>query len=276
MATVHMGTSRRRSGTHAKVLTQHRPSASGPSLDRRRSFRVEVPAQALLWRKGNFAGRYLLEDLSIGGCRLIDGPPHTPGLEVEVLIRIPHHGALSLPATVMRKLPAAAGRNSLGLQFAERSATAEDWIHDVVLWALEGALPGKRRMTLVLTDSPTMSSRLVQQLRQMGRPAIAAHTPLDAVQLMVEQGDRVDVVMLDERLGGGRGLELAQFLRHNHPAVHRIVLGSRERIRALIDAHNCGVAEGILTLPTGPREVEKLLHSLGCWMPIEPRDRACS
>jgi CheY-like chemotaxis protein len=244
------------------------PTDAEAKQERRRSFRVQVPAEAMLWRKGQFAGRYQLDDLSIGGCRLSDGPARAAGDQVEVLIRMPHHGALSLPARIVRRTMGSRAKPLLGLRFDGPSATAEDWIHDVVLWALEESAPGGPRLALVVSDRSKPAGDLVHQLRKMGRDAIAAHTPLDAIQLLVEQGERVDVVLIDERVGAGRGLEIAQFLAANHPGVRRVMLGGTENTHALASALSCGTAEGVLTLPTVPRELDRILRDLGCWQPM--------
>lgn len=230
--------------------------------DRRRSFRVEVPAVAMLWSKGQLEGRYDVRDLSIGGCRLSNGPRRTVGDTVKLLVHLPQDlGEFALPATVVRHVD-----RGMGMRFADSSPAAEDCIHELVLQSLQ-----KRRAetqtTLVVGPNTAGRQTLVQVLRQLGRRAIGVPTPLDAVQLLVEEGHRIDTAFIEIDAGSRHGMELVEFLAHNHPTVRRVVLGQDERRADLADAQATGTVDGIVGLPADKREVRRVLMNLGCAVP---------
>jgi hypothetical protein len=66
----------------------HQTPARSP-LERRHSFRVQVPARASVFHKGKMCGYFAVHDVSIGGCSLSEGQPCPVGEHVDVLLQMP-------------------------------------------------------------------------------------------------------------------------------------------------------------------------------------------
>jgi hypothetical protein len=185
---------------------------------------------------------------------------HHVGEEVDVLLHLPHRAPLWLKAHVER-----AHRGKLGLCFDKAPARAEDCIQELVVEAIvrkherEG-----RRLSLVIEPKIEVRSALIDTLRELGQRAIGVTTALDAVQLLVEEGDLVATAFIEAGAMTLPAGELLEFLMHNHPSVRRVLVGTPADVAEAWIAEATGDVDGLLETPIDPAHVQRLLTRLGC------------
>lgn len=224
--------------------------------DRRRSFRVSVPARASVWHKGQLRGRYEVVDLSIGGCSLEGGPPRKVGERLDVLLHLPHGSTLALHAIVRR-----VSGNSVGLSFEHAPPRAEDCLQDVVVDAFAKTHAGAH-VALVIEPNHQVRQQILRTLRELGQRAIGVATALDAVQLLVEEGDRIDIAFIEAECATLRSFELIEFLANNYPRVRRVLVGEPSQIEASWLAETTGEVHGMLETPCERETMYRLLTRL--------------
>jgi len=215
-----------------------------PMSERRHSFRVPVPARASVIHKGKLLGYYSVHDVSIGGCSLSGGQPRPVGEHVDVLLHLPHRAPLALSARVQRS-----DALSMGLMFEHTTPIAEDCIQDVVVEAFASARAEIGQVTLVVEPRHAERQTLVRTLRELGRRAIGVATALDAVQLLVEEGQHVDTVFVEAESSSLPSLELVEYLAHNHPRIRRVLVGDGKEIAAAWVAQATGEVHALLETP---------------------------
>jgi len=239
------------------VMEDGHTERSGAAWERRRSFRVPVPGQASVWSKGQLRGRYDLLDVSIGGCSLRGNPPPKVGDEVDVMLHLPHRNALAVHATVRR-----VDSSSVGLRFEHATPRAEDCIQDVVVEAVARAHLGNTHVALVIEPRHALRQSLVRTLRELGQQAIGVATALDAVQLLVEEGERIDTAFIEAESTSLPSDELVEFLAHNHPRVRRVLMGDSEHIQASWLAEATGEVHALLETPCSRDALHRLLSRI--------------
>jgi CheY-like chemotaxis protein len=226
-------------------------------LERRHSFRVQVPARASVFHKGKLCGYFSVQDVSIGGCSL-SGPVARPvGELVDVLLHLPHRAPLALSARVQRS-----DLLSMGLKFEDTTPIAEDCIQDVVVEAFTSAKTDSGQVTLVVEPRHIERQALVRTLRELGRRVIGVATALDALQLLVEESQHVDAVFVEAGSASLPSLELVEYLAHNHPRIRRILIGGGKEIAASWVAQATGEVHALLETPCDQEAVHRVLHRL--------------
>jgi AmiR/NasT family two-component response regulator len=236
-------------------------------LERRHSFRVQVPARASVFHKGKLCGYYAVHDVSIGGCSLSGGLAPPVGEVVDLLLHLPHRAPLALSARVQRS-----DALSMGLKFEHTTPRAEDCIQDVVVEAYASEKTDKTGVALVVEPHHLERQALVRTLRELGRRTIGVATALDAVQLLVEEGEHVDVVFIEAESTNLPSLELVEYLAHNHPRIRRVLVGDGKEIAASWVAQATGEVHAMIETPCDPEAVHRVLHRLQ----FTPNDGALS
>ncbi len=247
--------------THAETGSEsdhHRTHAQPhESLgERRHSFRVQIPAHAGVWHAGELCGYYAVRDLSIGGCLLAGGGEHcTVGDHVEVLLHLPRHNSVGVTAMVRRVDEAA-----LGLRFEHATPRAEDCIQDLVVEAfatLRAHASG--RVALIIDPSASRRTALLAQLEALQLPAVGVATALDAVQVLMEQGERVDCALIQAQSLHVPSFELVEFLAHQHPHVRRVLMGDGDSLSLHWLAETSGEVHAMMELPCTSEAVQRVL-----------------
>ena len=244
-------------GRGLDIMADAHVERSGTTWERRRSFRVPVPGQASVWSKGQLRGRYDLLDVSIGGCSLRGNPPPKVGEEVDVMVHLPQRTALAVHATVRRADPA-----SVGLRFEHATPRAEDCIQDVVVEAIARAQLGNGHVALVIEPRHAVRQAMVRSLRELGQHAIGVATALDAVQLLVEEGERIDTAFIEAESTSLKSDELVEFLAHHHPRVRRVLMGDSAHIQASWLAEATGEVHALLETPCNRDALHRLLSRI--------------
>lgn len=191
--------------------------------ERRRSFRIEVDGTALLWRRREFAGRYPLADLSIGGCLIDPGPACELGQMFDVALHLGQDEVVRAPATVVRRGLAGGRRPRLGLRFNRRSPATEDCIHDLVLRNLEVPLAAQSGLVLLIGAEFGAGHPLVEAIGLLGHDAVVVTTPLDALWALESRGRQVHTVIVSGGIRADVCADLVRLLAQRYPRVRRIV-----------------------------------------------------
>lgn len=244
------GPSRRRSRTG---------SASPPGLERRHSFRVQLEGHASLWLGNRLRGHYRLHDLCIAGCGLSGGPSCSSGERVEVVLHLPDHPPLWLTACVQRSY----GQH-LGLRFERPTARMEDRLQDLVV-AAYARTHADGRFSLVVEPNPARRRTLVHNLDVLGEPAVGVATPLDAVQLLLERGQRVEMAFIGPPDSAVPSFELIEFLARHYPRVRRVLVGDARALAPSWIAEATGDVHALLETPYSDEALRKLLQRLEAW-----------
>jgi hypothetical protein len=222
-----------------------------------------VPAHASLFYKGKLCGYYTVEDISTGGCSLSGGTSLPSMAHVDLLLHLPHRPPFTLSATVQRS-----GGAQLGLKFQHASPRAEEAIQDLVVETFTHDAAEKGFVALVVAARHLERKTMVQTLRELGRHAIGVATALDAVQLLVQEGEHVDTVFVEAASASLPSFELVEFLAHNHPRVRRVLIGQANELSASWVAQATGEVHALLETPCDMEAVHRVLHRLQ----FAPRD----
>jgi len=217
---------------------------------------VQIPAHAGVWHKGQLCGYYAVRDLSISGCLLAGGGDHRLiGDHVEVLLHLPRHNSVGVTAVVRR-----VDDHAMGLSFEHATPRAEDCIQELVVEAfasLQAHADG--HLALVIEPSEANRGLLMQQLKTLGTSAVGVATALDAVQVLMEQGERVDCAFIEAESPQVPSLELVEFLTHQHPHVRRVLIGGGGDLGRHWLAEASGEVHGMMELPCTNDAVQRVL-----------------
>ncbi|MDB4987551.1 MAG: hypothetical protein JWN04_2729 [Myxococcaceae bacterium] len=103
--------------------------------------------------------------------------------------------------------------------------------------------------SLVIEPRHAVRSGLVRQLDAAGERAIGVATPLDAVQLLLEHGERVHTVFIGPERPETPSYELAQFLARSYPRVRRVLMGDARQVAGAAQAEARGDVHALLETP---------------------------
>ncbi len=236
-------------------------SASGNDehKERRRSFRVRMPATAVLRRPRSheLIGWYKLENLSSGGCLVTDGPGCEPGEQLEVLLELPDTPEIRLRSAVVRR--EGSGRFArVALSFASPSMAVEESIHNLVLRNLESQ---RERGGCVLVLHPHQGTRdlLVGSLATLGFEAVAVGSPLEAIWNLEEQPGRFHTAIVSRFIIDVDGHEMVKWMAARHPDLRRVLICSQS---ALLPAGSEQHIHDVLRMPWDIKGLRKVLPGL--------------
>ena len=194
-----------------------------PATERRRSYRMPAEGTALLWEGKTFLGKYELEDISLGGCRLagagVPPDPRCPSLNVH--LEIANSRPFHVQARPIRS-QRIGFRTQVALKFASHSMSVEDALHDELLRTLES---GRSAPLAVLVALQRPRERmLATQLTKLKWQALRASTLLAVIQTIVLHEGRVGAVFVDVSEPRDAELALLEFLAHSYPEVPRVAV----------------------------------------------------
>jgi hypothetical protein len=237
---------------HNDQLGKHRSRA-----ERRHSFRVSLPARASLWSKGQLCGHYSVVDLSIGGCALEGGPARARGEHVHAVLHVPHRGPIVVPAQVRRSLG-----DHVALVFERPTPVVGDILQDVIVETFARVRTRDNDLALVVEPRHAVRHTLVRTLRELGRKAIGVATALDAVQLLVEEGEHLSIVFIEAESDVVPSLELVEFIAHNHPSVKRVLIGEPGDIARHWLSEASGEVHALIDTSADREALQRLLRKL--------------
>lgn len=204
--------------------------------ERRRSFRIPITGKALLQHHGRLEGLYSVEDVSIDGCGLMDGPCECElGSKVGVTMHVDGGNDIHLPARVMRKEYVGASSH-LGLRFVSRSPAFEDLIQDLAIRSLEHDPPGD---ILVVHAHPERENVLFDTMRSLGHRIVPARTARDAVSVLEGTAQRIRMAFVSPVVGSSQSRDILKLITRRFPHVHCVMMsrsGAQRLVRAIREA----------------------------------------
>lgn len=227
--------------------------------ERRWHPRSAVVATAVVLTAKKYAGQYLVENLSAGGALLVGDARLEPGERLKMLLHLPGQKPISLSAEVIRRQVNDAQECLFAVAFRHLSPGIEDTIQQVVLAMLERLHDASHLEVLVIDDSREVCRALERDLRALGRRAVSAVTPLDAVGRLNDGARHIDTAIVDLRLGHADGLEFLTFLSDGHPGVRRILMSGNIRPCQLELAVTSGRAHAVLDKPWSRESLAKAI-----------------
>ncbi len=104
-----------------------------------------------------------------------------------------------------------------------------------------------RPLVLLVDDEPNVTSALKRQLHSEPYEIVEASSARAALEILAQRD--VHVVVSDEMMPGLSGSELIAQIRHEYPAVIRIILSGQASLDAVLRAINQGEVYRFLTKP---------------------------
>jgi hypothetical protein len=142
------------------------PAAPSPARARRRHPRAGLPATASLFTDKRPLGPCLVEDVSVGGIRLITGAAVRRGRIVSVLLDLPGRAPVMTFAQVARHEQRDAGEHMLALSFLNLGRGDSERLEALVAHLLADAHPsleffdteddGRPRRIILADDAPVV------------------------------------------------------------------------------------------------------------------------
>jgi hypothetical protein len=228
--------------------------------ERRHSFRVPLEGRASIWMRNRLLGHYALRDLSIGGCGLSGGPDCAPGAHVELVLHLEQRPALWLSAEVRRNQ-----HDQLGLRFERTPAMSpriEDRLQDVVVEVYTRMHADSDHFALVIEPRNYARASIVDRLDALGERAVGVATPLDAVQTLLENGERVHSVFIGPQRPEMPSYELVEFVARNYPHVRRVLVGDAHQVAEAWLAEATGEVHALLETPFSEDTLRRLVHRI--------------
>jgi CheY-like chemotaxis protein len=112
----------------------------------------------------------------------------------------------------------------------------------------------KSRM-LAVDDEPEIVDRLTNFFSRKGYEVNSAYSGEEAIEILENKG--IDLVLLDLRLPGIQGIELAKIIRKKYPMTKIIIVTAYAGQNQ--DALNSGISDGIFNKPVVLQELYKKL-----------------
>ncbi|HEX5660771.1 MAG TPA: PilZ domain-containing protein [Polyangiales bacterium] len=225
--------------------------------ERRHSFRVPLEGRASIWMRNRLLGHYALRDLSIGGCGLTGGPDCVAGAHVELVLHLNERPALWLSAEVRRTQD-----DQLGLAFERTAARIEDRLQDVVVEVYTRMHADSDHFALVIEPRNYVRASLVERLDALGERALGVATPLDAVQALLENGERVHSVFIGPQRPEMPSYELVEFVARNYPHVRRVLVGDSKQVSEAWLAEATGEVHALLETPCTEDALRRLVQRI--------------
>ena len=105
--------------------------------ERRRHPRVDVAATAVVLMPDSSSAHYMIDDLSVGGALLRDGPPLMTGDVIRMALYLRCSAPLLVDAELVRRKPGNTSGSGTAIAFRHLTAAQEDLIQDAILDGLE-------------------------------------------------------------------------------------------------------------------------------------------
>jgi len=138
----------------------------------------------------------------------------------------------------------------------------EEVLQDIVVETFARVRTRENDIALVVEPRHALRHTLVRSLRELGRRAVGVATALDAVQLLVEEGERVHTVFIEAESEVVPSLELIEFLMHNHPGVKRVLIGEPADLAPHWLEEAAGEVHALLESTSDREALSRLLRKL--------------
>lgn len=120
---------------------------------------------------------------------------------------------------------------------------------------------------LVVEDDDVLRTHALERLEAAGFPTLHASNAQDAIKLLQQDPDCVDILFTDVEMPGSMdGLALAHYVRHRWPATAIVVTSGQ--LRLVPELLPAGAA--FLSKPYSSDDLARLLHKLATPAPPPP------
>jgi len=116
-----------------------------------------------------------------------------------------------------------------------------------------------RKFAVLYVDDEEQALKYFRKALETDFDILVASSVDDAVALLEREGDRVGVVMTDQRMPGKKGVDLLGALRQSRPTVVRILTTAYSDIESAIEAVNSGAIYKYVVKPWNPRDLRGTL-----------------
>jgi hypothetical protein len=194
------------------------------SIERRLGARVQMVGTAIVLTPDRYVGTFLIENVSADSALLAGDTQLSVGDHVRVLFQLQGAPRIGVQGTITRRAERG-GQHVFALTFQANSATQEH-LQRAALWMLETT----SSLTLVVEENVEACSALTNELKAMGRNALAVHTPLEAIGWLRAPGVRVEVIAVGAHFAEMEGLDFLEFIACDFPTTRRVLVLGNDRV----------------------------------------------
>lgn len=132
----------------------------------------------------------------------------------------------------------------------------------------------ERQFGVLYVDDESMSLKYFRELFGDIAPVYTAENPVDGFKLFQENPDKIGLILSDQRMPGGSGIEFLNQVRDFNPGPLRILVTAFADLNVAVDALNSGLLYSYLSKPWDPEELEQhMVNALDYFEVTHQRDR---
>jgi hypothetical protein len=214
--------------------------------ERRRHRRVEVPAVAAVFSRGQRLGVFGVRDLSQGGVSIVGDALLVPSERIELLLQLPARPTLALAGRVLRRQVSSPKARSCAVVFEQLTGEQTASLSAALVTA---ELKGPPASVLVVWRRAGAGSPLERELIGAGHHPLFATTPLEGAAWLQVPGTRIGTVLVDSSLTKSGDWDFLQFLREQHASLRRLLIVDAVGSFRLNLMLRTGLAEAVLEPP---------------------------
>jgi CheY-like chemotaxis protein len=174
---------------------------------------------------------------------------------VELVLRVQGVPLLTVEGEVVRE-----NHGPFAVRFEHPAPDAEDLIADLSAQALSGTHPPS---IMVVDRSQAARRQVAESLYARGWQVLSAETPLEALTLLADPGNKITWMLVGEWLGRTSGYELIELVAAEYPEVKRGVFTNPVGWPRAHSALNEGHVHGAFIEPV----IDDDLDPIGTWPP---------
>lgn len=122
-----------------------------------------------------------------------------------------------------------------------------------------GNLPPMGRKGVLLVDDEPLTTKYFASWFSSHFPVFVASSADEALNILEVNGDRIGVIVTDERMPDGNGVKLLETVRTKHPQTIRILTTAYMDMETLLEAINVGSVYSFVAKPWELKDLEKVL-----------------
>lgn len=115
---------------------------------------------------------------------------------------------------------------------------------------------------LVVDDQEDVKDVLVQKVKRLGHEAFSTASPLEALDMIRENPDGIDLVLTDYNMPEMTGLELALEVEQDFPDLPFVIISGYSNKKIGEITERCASIKGCLRKPAGKIELQKKIHEI--------------
>lgn len=190
-------------------------------LERRRTYRINMPNVWAECSSNQDAGRYQVENLSQGGALLHGEPAFPIRTPLRIQLSIPGHRSVTVDGVVTRHYEKGSDTPQLAVEFGYLSDEEQDTLEE----AIAGEVIRELSPAVLVCDARDWEgSALARTIGSLGYTPIRVKTPLGLIRHLIAENPPIRAVVLGMHLRKTRVLDVVSFLAEYYPHVRRILV----------------------------------------------------